>query len=662
MDRVRAWVLLTALGVAAGCVQLLRAESATLEESLGSLGRWAVASAVVAAVAVAAWAGISEVRRRRAAQRAVVVQALTSAAVAVTGQHPGGHTVRVAKWARLEPRRIIVRYPKKHDPIGAAGRLASAIGEATPAGAAPRGWKATHSAMRHRYVLEPKPELEGESQAREEAEHRVVALVKKTIPGSRSVTVEQWDDAHSPTRFAARYEPSPRLSSDRLKAAVTRVISDNFPGRWVAEWDHEHDCVTFFVRPELPTVARREKGLAPLEDRLVLRYGIADDGSVQGWDLDGTQPHCLVIGPTGGGKTVALRAIALDAISQGVTVYGLDPKQIELMGLIGVPGVAKIATEPEDMQDLLYEMRDMMYQRYQRIKARTITRKQLEPVLFILDEFFILRMLLNKLWQSDPEAKGKVNPALDGVSELLALARSARIHLAIGIQRPDSEFLGGASRDNVRHRVALNAVSAQGSTMLWEVPDVGLDLPEIAGRAVATGPGNRPHEVQVFWLPDPDPYLDGVRSAEDQELLDELLAGAPTWAGQSRPEVRPREIEPAAPTGDIPPTGRELEETDEPAGVGERSPVDHEDVVDEVSPAAEPQESAVEQWAAVPAEQVVAGDTVRLEGESTVVLTATDLDPLEEDYVVLEWDEGSVSVPASESVDRAVWPVQDEAA
>lgn len=662
MDRVRAWVLLTALGVVAGCVQLLRAESATLEESLGSLVRWSVASAVVAVVVVAAWAGVSEVRRRRAAQRAVVVQALTSAAVAVTGQHPGGHTVRVAKWARLEPRRIIVRYPKKHDPIGAAGRLASAIGEATPAGAAPRGWKATHSAMRHRYVLEPKPELEGESQTREEAEHRVVALVKKTIPGSRSVTVEQWDDAHSPTRIAARYEPSPRLSSDRLKTAVTRVVSDNFPGRWVAEWDHEHDCVTFFVRPVLPRTVYRERGLDTSAERLVLRYGLADDGNVQGWDLDGTQPHALVIGPTGGGKTFCLRAMALDAISQGVTVYGLDPKRIELMGLIGVPGVAEIATDPEAMEALIYQMRDLMYERYQQIEARQATRKQLEPVLFILDEFFILRMLLNKAWQADPDTKGKSNPVLDAVAELLALARSARIHLVIGIQRPDAEYLQGAARDNLRHRVALNAVSAQGSMMLWEVPDVGLDLPEIPGRAVASGPGNQPHEVQVFKLPDPDPHLDGTRSVEDQELLDELLAGAPTWAGQSRQEVRPREIEPAAPTGDIPPTGRELEETDEPSGVGERSPVDHEDVVAEVSPAAEPDGSAVEQWAAVPAEQVVAGDTVRLEGESAVVLTATDLDPLEEDYVVLEWDEGSVSVPASESVDRAVWPVEDEAA
>lgn len=647
MDRVRVWVLLTALGVAAGCVRLI-GSGQSLDAALEQLGRWALWCAVGSAVAVAIWSVVSEVRRRRTAQRDVVVQALISAAVSVVGQRPGGHAVRVAKWSRLEPRRIIVQYPKKHDPVGATGRLASAIGEAAPAGAAPRGWQATHSAVRHRYVLVPKPELEGESQTREEAENRVVGLLKKTIPGCRNVTVTQWDDAHWPTHITARYDPSPRLSSDRLKSAVTRVVSDNFPGRWVAEWDHEHDAVSFFVRPVLPKEVHRSLALPTSAERLVLRYGISDDGSVQGWDLDGTQPHCLVIGPTGGGKTVCLRAMALDAISQGVTVYGLDPKRIELMGLIGVPGVAEIATDPEAMEALIYRLRDLMYERYKLIEARKTTRKQLEPVLFILDEFFILRMLLNKAWQEDPDTKGKSNPVLDSVAELLALARSARIHLVIGIQRPDAEYLQGAARDNLRHRVALNAVSAQGSMMLWEVPDVGLDLPEIPGRAVATGPGSKPREVQVYYLPDPDPYLDGTRSPEEQELLDELLAGAPSWAEQSEPAPGPRELEAATPKGDIPSAGRELvdEATD---GTDEPQPETPGAVIEG------------EQWAQVPAERVIPGDTVRLEGE-VVVLTAAELDPLEDDYVVLEWDEGSVSVPSSEPVERAVWPADDQAA
>lgn len=711
MDRVREWVLVTAAGVAVGCVMLLAGDGPerSMGATLGRIGWWVLGSAIVAGVLVAGWNLAQDAARRRAAKRAVIVEKLTAAVVPVVGRRPGGHTVRVASWSRLEPRRLVVRYPREHDPEGASGRLASAVGDVATGPVSERGWDVRHERLRHRYVLTPKPEIDPEDRERERAEHRVVRIIKATIPGCKGVTVDAWGEDHTPTQITARFDPSPRLSSGALQAAVLRVVSDGFAGRWRSDWDHEHDKVTFAVRPELPRYVRRPLDL-PLPEKLTLRYAVDDDGKTQGWGLDGPTPHALVIGPTGGGKTYCLRAMALDAIAQGVVVNGLDPKRIELMGLVGVPGVEQIATSPQEMADLIVRMKELMDERYEQIERREVERKDLQPVLFILDEFFILRMRLNQLWKAEGN-KGNEHAALSLVWELLALARSARIHLCIGIQRPDAAFLDGPARDNVRHRVALGAVSAQGAQMMWESTEIGVDLPDIPGRAVASG-ANGPHEIQVYVVPDPDPHLDGTRSAEDQELLDALLAGAPATKGEQQPEapaepvaeieapdpagpretetpataatssgrlllvdgryVLPEEVdpegaEPDPPAEDVPPSPKRAKK--EPARV-ESSTTQGDIPAPSPSsrppaPAAEPEgaieEDAAGEWDPVPAEQLMEGDRVRIDGQAVVLLSA-DFDPMDEECTLLEWAEGSVSLPGAETLPRARDEASPEAA
>lgn len=624
MDRVRLWGLMTALGVVGMCLwQLQRGPSASVVETATELGWGALAAAAAAAVVVAA---VEVVRRRASVRRARQAKVLEQlhAAVGRTLEE-GGHTVQVARWSGAAPAKIRVTLPRglPMDKLGTA--ICQEVGRAVSSEGGPRRWQARRLPLRPTLVLVPRSASPVEDQ-REAVADRVVALLKKTIPGAKSVRIKEWTECDEPSVIVATYEPSPRLSSASVESAILRVVGDNFPGRWRANWERESDRVTFELKPGLPDLIDRPLGLG-LPAELELRYGVTADGEVQSWRPGGssTAPHCLVIGPTGGGKTFALRAMALDAISQGMVVNGCDPKMIELVGLIGVPGVGEIATKPWQIADLVESMYDLMMKRYEDLETLRVRKEDLQPILFIIDEFFILRMRLQRAHKLD-DGKGE-HPALGMVSEMLALARSARIHLVIGIQRPDAEFLTGAARDNLRHRLSLSQLSPKGAEMMWGDMITGTDLPAIPGRAVATRATGAPTEIQVYRVPDPDPRLRQERTPEELAILEEVFATAAS-TGSNGGEL----VEIAAST---------------PEPVVDQVPVEGDIPSVQSGVPAEPAREFVD----VLAEAVVPGDSVELDGAWVQVLEA-EPDAADEDYVELTWADGSVSLPADDVIRR----------
>lgn len=62
------------------------------------------------------------------------------------------------------------------------------------------------------------------------------------------------------------------------------------------------------------------------------------------WDVStkSNKPHCLIVGPTGGGKTSVIRTLLTEASRRGIPPFlGVDPKMIELDGLEATPPDAR---------------------------------------------------------------------------------------------------------------------------------------------------------------------------------------------------------------------------------------------------------------------------------------------------------------------------------
>lgn len=357
----------------------------------------------------------------------------------------------------------------------------------------------------------------------EEALQRIERVFRPLFRGTElNVRVPEWqpivaDARPTPNKIVLDYGVILNDGSEMWQRKIEVTAGLKIGGRWRGKFDPVNDRAELEPRPELP-VKVRHPGASFYSDvdvdnnpRPILYYGINEDSKPIGWRIGQktNMPHSLCVGATGGGKTNYLRNIIYGAVAQGIPVFGCDPKEFELSPFISFPG-CYIASEPEDMAAMLDDMMNLMYERNRQIKEDPTSVKRMRPVLLILDELLILRMRLKQLWktpyidENGKEKKRTGNPEwLDNITMLLALARASMINVVIGVQRPDATLFDDGARDNLQHRVALMRLSPQGSQMMWESSYVGVDLPLLQGRAMASPDGKNPIEAQTYWVDDP---------------------------------------------------------------------------------------------------------------------------------------------------------------
>lgn len=357
------------------------------------------------------------------------------------------------------------------------------------------------------------------------------------------------------TEFKIKHAPTPSHGNPGVRAVITAELGQMLygdPNSLQPTWRRHADEVVFKVRPDLPAklpnpvldpqqLAKRTAG------ELVLPLAYDEYGNLLGWQLTHTtRPHALVVGPTGGGKTVAIMGLALAAARAGVEIRGIDPKYIELRGLRGWPNVTALATGASvpAMAKIIDDTYAEMHARYAAIEAGTVAEDDFRRILLILDEYYVFVEQANAWWKEN-RPKGdrrSSHPVIDTVGQLAAMARGASIHLLLGVQRPDSAFFPSGARDNFRFRVALAELSPEGTRMMWE--RAARELPRIpadtAGRAIISS-ALGPVLAQVFWTPNPATFE--LLDEADRALVRALVPAGHTWeppsgAAPPRPTTR----------------------------------------------------------------------------------------------------------------------------
>ncbi|MFT4284350.1 MAG: FtsK/SpoIIIE domain-containing protein [Protaetiibacter sp.] len=351
------------------------------------------------------------------------------------------------------------------------------------------------------------PSLEVET-GRELQAERVKSIVSKTFGPDSHLSMKF--DGDKVTQFTVKYEVSLRLSSAAMRARIESSFSAVFAERWRAFWDLSNDVVRFEVRPDLksliPNPAIAPETIDPLAsyDKLAVPIGVDEDGNVIHWRPK-RDPHGLVTGKTGKGKTVVLLGIIMFLAAHGWKVWGIDGKRIELLGLREWPNVELIAGRIDHQARVGHEMFTMMQKRFADYEAGLVKLEDFEPVLFVIDEYKTFRNAVTR-WFRQVKPKGGTSqaPVLEEISDFVSLARKVRMHLVIGLQRPDAEFLTGDMRDNFNFRVSLGRLSPDGAKMMWDSFSTGVTIPPFAiGRGIAHNEHGEPVEIQAYWTPDP---------------------------------------------------------------------------------------------------------------------------------------------------------------
>ena len=329
------------------------------------------------------------------------------------------------------------------------------------------------------------------------------------------------------------HQAGAKLAASGYRNRIERVISTMMPGRWRAVWDLEGDTVRFEVRPTLPSsvwLPARERDdtedLLKNYRQVKIPCAIDEDGREVLW-YPARVPQAMLTGGTGTGKTSMAHALLVQITQYGWPVWVLDAKRVEFLDFRTWPNVQVVAGSIPQQVALVRAVWELMEHRYQLIEDGKATVNDFEPLVVFLDEFAEFRSNLLE-WYAQVKVKGDPTkvPTLAEVASLARKARTARIHLVLSTQRPDSEFLGGEMRDNFGFRISMGRLSPQGAMMMWENPAVGVSLPRsCTGRATATHEDGKPVEVQCYRFPD----LASEDGSEEQHLLGALRPAEERW-------------------------------------------------------------------------------------------------------------------------------------
>lgn len=184
------------------------------------------------------------------------------------------------------------------------------------------------------------------------------------------------------------------------------------------------------------------------------------------WNFD-SEPHLLLAGGTGGGKTVLIMEIAL-ALAKIGYIDLCDPKESDLTVLKKAKVFKnRVFASKEEMIQCLRDNVALMVERYRFMAShpdnkigKSYKDYGLKPKFIIFDEWAAFIALLD----SDYKMASEVVQLL---TQIILKGRQAGIFMILGLQRPDGEFIKTALRDNFMKRLSVGVLEDTGYTMLF---------------------------------------------------------------------------------------------------------------------------------------------------------------------------------------------------
>lgn len=480
-------------------------------------------------------------------------------------------------------------------------------------------------------------------------------VLTSILPGVTTQKVER-DDAGNVEliEFTWPTTATERAGRPYTQARILKAIRDAF------------NDDTLVVGFDMGSALARVTPITPLPDAIdhpprdpdnpmKVTFGQFRDGTPCVWDLDSPIPHLLIVGGTGGGKTVLLlsilTALPIDRPAQaddqngGVEIWPIDPKRLGLFNLDLIPGARRSATREERIVDYILAVRDRMDARYAYLEENgPQLRETLDPLFLVIDEGEEMYELLTAWWKSgegkedwkgrfdlDKPPTGTTHPVMNALGSILRLGREARVHVILASQQAASTWISTSSRSQFAVRIALRNLEGPTSMMTFGTPIATSGLENKPGRAwVSVGNGMVPEHAQIYWTPKLAPGL----SDNDRAILHRLGITLPDDdehpATLDNPALAP--VPPATETEPSDPH-------DEP-----RSP--------------RPKLSLVPSTLEVPVAELEVGASilVDIDGQGTgATVEAVDNDLEEVDYLVVTYttDDGeaaTMSLPESETV------------
>ena len=184
------------------------------------------------------------------------------------------------------------------------------------------------------------------------------------------------------------------------------------------------------------------------------------------WDFI-EEPHLLIGGGTGGGKTIVLMTI-IYALAKIGFIDICDPKNSDLAGLKKIAVFHnRVFTSKEDIINCFKENVEFMDMRYKLMSSspkfqagKNFKHYDMKPKFILVDEWAALMAKIDRDYSQQAEL-------MEYLSQLVLEGRQAGVFIIFAMQRPDGEFIKTALRDNFMKRLSVGHLESTGYDMMF---------------------------------------------------------------------------------------------------------------------------------------------------------------------------------------------------
>lgn len=190
---------------------------------------------------------------------------------------------------------------------------------------------------------------------------------------------------------------------------------------------------------------------------------------VVSWSMT-ENPHLLIVGGTGGGKTVLLREILI-GLAKKCIVYIGDPKRADFVPLEDLDIFrGRVFFEKEDIAKMVGDFKQTMNNRYDYMRKIAKERGErelgrfdtygLKPTILMIDEWNALMASLNR----NVKIGGQM---IDDLLEIILKGRQVGSYVILAMQKPTYDDLPTKLRDNMMHHISMGRLSDSGYQMTF---------------------------------------------------------------------------------------------------------------------------------------------------------------------------------------------------
>lgn len=199
-------------------------------------------------------------------------------------------------------------------------------------------------------------------------------------------------------------------------------------------------------------VPTNEVGKIPIAERIIWNYR--------------SNPHALISGGTGSGKTYFIFYLLRCMAEQGAKLYIIDPKRADLKPLMeDFIDEKDIAETPAQIAGVLRRANDEMNERYESFKdfenyneGNDFADYGLAPIFIIFDEVAGARA------EADRDTAKEID---DYLKQIVMKGRQAGVFMVLTTQQPNAQTISTDIRDQLGLRVGLGTMSGEGERMVF---------------------------------------------------------------------------------------------------------------------------------------------------------------------------------------------------